>query len=80
MKAAEFIAFKNGYYRFDFDDGETIDFDQIHPKILGKFKLDSDKQWRNKRFMLAFSEIADPKDEDSIIYRIEQLRIINEDQ
>ena len=39
MRTAVFRKFKNGYFTFEFDKGEDMVFEEVHPKALAKYDL-----------------------------------------
>ncbi|MBG7631427.1 MAG: hypothetical protein IZT56_13500 [Bacteroidetes bacterium] len=74
MIAAIFKSFDNGYFTFFFETGGDMVFEEIHPKALYKFDLRNDTSYINKEFHLNFSEVVE--DTDSVIYRIDSLKLI----
>ncbi|MBT8253957.1 MAG: hypothetical protein HKN00_04555 [Flavobacteriaceae bacterium] len=76
MVTAVFKSFKKGYYTFEFENGEDMVFEQVHPKVLSRLKLNENDGLIGTAFKLAYSEIYEDDDDDSVIYRIEQLHII----
>lgn len=79
MRTAVFQKYtKKGYYRFEFDDGIVIDFDDVIPKVLAKFDLKNNKELKGKTFAVIFNEQQDRKDPDLVIYTIESLKLIEE--
>jgi len=53
---AIFKSYENGYYKFKFDDGENMVFEEVHHKILLKYDLKNDKTLINKIFHLVFQK------------------------
>ena len=37
METAVFKSYKKGYYTFEFDNGEDMVFEEVHPKVLSQF-------------------------------------------
>ena len=79
MRTAVFQKYtKKGYYRFEFDDGIVMDFDDVTPKVLAQFDLKNNKGLRGNTFAVIFNEQQDRKDTDLVIYTIESLKLIGE--
>ncbi len=77
MVTATFKKYKQGYFYFEFESGEDMVFEQVHPKILTRYNLKEDKELIDQDFRLAFSEIIEDDENDYVIYRIEQLQRID---
>ena len=75
METAVFKSYKKGYYTFEFDNGEDMVFEEVHPKVLSQFNLKGDESLIGESFKLIFSEVY-VDDDDLIIYRIESLKRI----
>ncbi|HZW62024.1 MAG TPA: hypothetical protein VFF15_00105 [Flavobacteriaceae bacterium] len=75
MEIAVFKSYKNGYYTFEFDNGEDMVFEEAHPKVLSQYNLKTDKELVGKTFQLTFSEVFEDTDDDLVIYRIESLKM-----
>lgn len=75
MEIAVFKSYKNGYYTFEFDNGEDMVFEEVHPKVLSQYNLKTDKELVGKTFQLTFSEVFEDTDDDLVIYRIESLKM-----
>lgn len=76
MTTAVFKSYKNGYYTFEFETGEDMVFEEIHPKALYKYNLKSDSSYIDKEFQLTYSEYIEDTDQDLMIYRIESLKLL----
>ncbi|WP_445958097.1 hypothetical protein [Yeosuana sp.] len=76
MKEAVFISYKNGYFKFLFESGEDMVFDDVHPRILKQFDLKNDTSFIGKSFKISFLEVIENSDQDAVIYRIESLKPI----
>ncbi|WP_435049709.1 hypothetical protein [Formosa sp. S-31] len=74
---AVFKSYKNGYYTFMFEKGEDMAFEEIHPRALKQFDLKNDKSFIDKTFKITYVEVADPADDDIVIYRIENLKLLD---
>ncbi|MBT8270893.1 MAG: hypothetical protein HKO90_08110 [Flavobacteriaceae bacterium] len=72
MINAQFKSYRDGYFFFEFETGEDMAFDQVHPKILYRYNLKEDESLIDAMFLLTFSEHVE--DDDSVIYRIESLK------
>ena len=79
MITARFIKYENGFYSFVFESGEDMIFDQVHPKILHRYNLNEDESLIDQLFQLTFAEIEDPHDEDMVIYRVESLKPLDQE-
>ncbi len=77
MELVRFKEYKDGYYSFEFENGELLVFEEIHPKVLTKYNLKGDKTLIDELFYLSYSEIVDDDQDNLIIYRIEYLELIN---
>ena len=73
MRTAVFKSYKNGYYRFWFENGEELVFEDVHPRVLKQFDLKKDKSLVDQEFRITFVEDGD---DDDIIYRVESLKPI----
>ena len=73
MRKAVFKSYKNGYYRFWFENGEELVFEDVHPRVLKQFDLKKDKSLVDQEFRITFVEDGD---DDDIIYRVESLKPI----
>lgn len=72
-----FISFSNGYYSFELDEGELIAFEEINTTILSTYELRSNKL-SGEMFEVTYSIIIDDiDDEDFVILRLDDLKIIN---
>jgi len=76
MARAIFKSYKNGYYTFEFETGEDMVFEEIHPKALYKYNLKSDSSYIDKEFQLTYSEVIEDTDQDLVIYTIESLKLL----
>ena len=72
MKTGTFITFTDGYFKFTFENGEDMYFEEIHPKALHQFDLKNDESYIEQEFKIIYSEHF--LDDDTIIYRIENLK------
>ncbi|WP_242084392.1 hypothetical protein [Aestuariivivens sediminis] len=71
MRTAVFKSYKNGYYKFWFDNGDELAFEEVHPRVLKQFDLKNDKSLIDKNFRITFVEDGD---DDDVIYRVESLK------
>ena len=71
---AVFISYKDGYFKFLFETGEDMVFEEVHPRALKQFDLKNDKSLIGKSFKVSFVEVIEDDDEDFVIYRIESLK------
>jgi len=77
MKTAVFRKFtKRGFFKFEFDDGSEILFDDVLPKVLSQYDLKRDISLLDTEFYITFTEEQDRKDEDLVIYTIMSLKPI----
>lgn len=74
MKEAVFISYKNGYFKFLFESGEDMVFDDVHPRVLKQFDLKNDTSFIGKSFKISFLEVIENSEQDAVIYRIESLK------
>ncbi len=74
MEIATFKKYKNGYFTFEFENGEDMIFEEVHPKVLKQYDLKNDESLKGESFQLRFSEVFEDTDEDFVIYRIESLK------
>ncbi|XCF06851.1 hypothetical protein ABI125_03070 [Tamlana crocina] len=71
MRTAVFKSYKNGYFKFWFENGEELAFEEVHPRVLKQFDLKNDKNLVDKEFKITFVE---DEDGDDVIYRVESLK------
>ncbi|MGA1226082.1 MAG: hypothetical protein ACO3VF_02300 [Tamlana sp.] len=71
MRTAVFKSYKNGYYKFWFESGEELAFEEVHPRVLKQFDLKNDKNLIDQEFRITFVE---DEDGDDVIYRVESLK------
>ncbi len=71
MRTAVFKSYKNGYFKFWFENGEELAFEEVHPRVLKQFDLKNDKSLIDKEFKMTFVE---DEDGDDVIYRVESLK------
>ena len=71
MRTAVFKSYKNGYFKFWFENGEELAFEEVHPRVLKQFDLKNDKSLVDKEFKMTFVE---DEDGDDVIYRVEILK------
>ena len=71
MRTAVFKSYKSGSYKFWFENGEKLAFEEVHPRVLMQFDLKTDKSLIDKDFRITFVE--DDNDDDPI-YRVESLK------
>jgi len=76
MVEAVFMSYKDGYYKFLFENGEEMVFEEAHPRALKQFDLINDKSLIGKSFRVSFIEIIEDSDDDFVIYRIESLKTL----
>lgn len=68
--------YTNGYYIFELENGDIIDFDQINKKNLEHLDLKS-SSLKNKNFEITYKEIFDDlDDEDIVIFKLENLQLL----
>ncbi len=72
-KFLEFIS--GGAYSFELENGDIIVFEQINKSILNKYDLKS-KEFKNKNFEIAYTEVFDDEDDDFIIFKLEKIKLI----
>jgi hypothetical protein len=66
--------YTNGYYVFELENGDIIDFEQINKKNLEHLDLKS-STYKNKSFEITYKEIFDDMDdEDLVIFKLENLQ------
>lgn len=71
MRTATFKLYKKGYYKFWFENGEELAFEDVHPRVLKQYDLKNDKSLVDKEFKITF--IEDTVDDD-VFYRVESLK------
>ncbi|SHI37020.1 hypothetical protein [Algibacter luteus] len=71
MRTAVFKSYKNGLYKFWFENGEELSFEEVHPRVLKQFDLKNDKSLRETEFRITFIEDGD---DENPIYRVESLK------
>ena len=76
METAVFKSYSNGLYTFIFNNGSDCVFDEILQKVLSKYDLKNDSSFVGKEFQLRFSEVMVDINQDLVIYRIENLKLI----
>lgn len=74
MIEAVFISYKDGYFKFLFESGEEMVFEEVHPRALKQFDLKNDISLIGKSFLVSFIEVIEDADDDFVIYRIESLK------
>ncbi|MBV1924208.1 MAG: hypothetical protein KUG68_09300 [Flavobacteriaceae bacterium] len=74
MKIATFISFTDGFFKFTFENGEDMYFEEIHPKVLHQFDLENDEDYIDQEFKVIYSESM--LDDETMYYRIENLKIV----
>tara|TARA_R110000868_G_scaffold720_5_gene5270 strand:- start:15284 stop:15514 length:231 start_codon:yes stop_codon:yes gene_type:complete len=74
MIEAVFLSYKDGYFKFLFESGEDMIFEEVHPRALKQFDLKNDKSLVGKSFRVSFVEVIEDSEEDFVIYRIESLK------
>jgi len=68
--------YTNGYYVFELENGDIIDFEQINKKNLEHLDLKS-SSLKNKSFEITYKEIFDDvDDEDLVIFKLENLQLL----
>ncbi|MFY7670817.1 hypothetical protein ACOSP6_06980 [Tenacibaculum sp. MEBiC06402] len=71
-----FRSYENGYYKFELNNGDDIDFEQINNKILHLYDLKS-KEYVGKLFSIEYIEIIDDlDDEDFIVLKLNNLKLL----
>ncbi|MGC1204185.1 MAG: hypothetical protein WA839_04770 [Flavobacteriaceae bacterium] len=73
MRTAVFKSYKSGYYKFWFENGEELVFEDVHPRVLKQFDLKNDKNLIDQEFRITFVE---DEDGDDVFYRVESLKPI----
>lgn len=73
MRTAVFKSYKDGYYKFWFENGEELAFEDVHPRILKQYDLKNDKALIDQEFKIVFVE---DEDGDEVFYRVESLKPI----
>ncbi len=74
MTEAVFLSYNDGYFKFLFESGEEMIFEEVHPRALKQFDLKNDKSLIGKSFLISFIEVIENSDEDFVIYIIESLK------
>ena len=68
--------YTNGYYVFELENGDIIDFEQINKKNLEAFDLKS-STFKNKKFKITYKEIFDDvDDEDLVLFKLDNLQLL----
>ncbi|MDY0779567.1 hypothetical protein [Tenacibaculum sp. IB213877] len=68
-----FKEYTNGYFTFELESGDLIDFEQINKNVLAEFDLKT-TQFKNQRFEIIYKEIMDDlDDEDFVVFKIDKL-------
>ncbi|CAM1344285.1 hypothetical protein [Tenacibaculum amylolyticum] len=71
-----YIGYENGYFVFEFENGDLVDFEEINKIILVKYDLKSN-MLKGKKFEILYKEIInDLDDEDLIIFKLEELKLL----
>lgn len=71
-----YVGYVDGGYIFHLENDDTIDFDQINPKILEEYNLKSN-EFKNRAFEINYSEnFDDLDDEDVVLFKLESLKLI----
>jgi len=71
-----YVGYIEGGYVFHLENDDVIDFDRVNQKVSREFDLKSSK-FKNQSFEITYSEIFDDlDDEDLIIFRLEQLKLL----
>ena len=76
METAVFESYNEGLYTFILNNGSDCVFEEIHQKALSKYDLKNDTSFVGQEFQISFSEVLIDIDKDIIIYRIENLKLI----
>lgn len=72
----DYIGYIQGGYAFHLVNDDIIDFDQINPKVLEEYELNSN-ELKNKTFEIVYSEnFDDLDDEDVVIFKLEKLKLL----
>lgn len=71
MRTAVFKAYNNGYYKFWFENGEELVFEDVHPRVLKQYDLKNNKALVDLEFRITFVEDEDGED---VYYRVESLK------
>lgn len=75
METVIFKKYEDGNFTFEFERGEDMVFEEIHPKILNQYDLKNDTSLIGKTFQLHFSEQFEDYEENLVIYRVESLKL-----
>ncbi|CAM1346345.1 hypothetical protein [Tenacibaculum crassostreae] len=68
--------YTNGYYVFELENGDIIDFEQINKKNLEAFDLKS-SAFKNKKFKITYKEIFDDVDDENlVIFKLDNLQLL----
>lgn len=73
MRTAVFKSYEEGYYKFWFENGEELMFEDVHPRVLKQFNLKEDENLVDQEFRITFVE---DEDGDDVFYRVESLKLI----
>ena len=73
MRAAVFKSYTGGYYKFWFENGEELVFEDVHPRVLKQFDLKNDESLVDQEFRITFVEDEDGND---VYYRVESLKLL----
>ncbi len=71
-----FKTYSKGHFSFTIEDGNEIIFEEINRSVLYEYDLKKDKSLIGKLFYISYKEVFDLIEEDFVIYRIEQLKLI----
>jgi len=75
MQTAVFKSYKNGIYKFLFNNGGEVIFEEVHPRVLKQFDLKNDDTLIDQTFRISFVEVYDDIDDDYLAYRIESMKL-----
>lgn len=71
-----FKEYANGYFTFELENGDLIDFEQINKNVLADFDLKSN-QFKSQKFEITYKEIIDDLDDDDfVVFKINSLTLI----
>jgi len=71
-----FLNFADGYYNFELNDGELLAFEEVSLRVKKEYDLKSN-DFKKQKFEILYSIIIDDSDEeDFIILRLDNLKIL----
>ncbi|WP_408031202.1 hypothetical protein [Tenacibaculum xiamenense] len=75
ISTGKMLTYDNGYYSFELENDEILDFEEVNPSILELYNLKSG-DYSNRKFYIEYLEIVLSEEANDVVFRINKLKLM----